>query len=109
MRCQKLGITHLIFADNLFLLSGAICESLTILKHVLDDFGAQSGLGFNILKHNMFVTRVDDTLKADLTQCIGMEIKDLPIRYLGVLSISTRLRVRDSDDIKRKIFAKIQY
>lgn len=94
-KCQQLGITHLIFADDLFLLCGANYESVRLLRAALDNFGDQSGLRPNLQKSNMFISSVSEDLKNDLVQCSGMAVKELPVKYLGVPLISTRLRVRD--------------
>ena len=46
--------------------------------------------------------------KIELVQCIGMGIHNLPVRYLGVPLISTRLKARDCEDIKKKILHRVQ-
>ena len=43
-RCQQLSISHVIFADDLFFLSGTNSETFRILKGALEEFGYQSGL-----------------------------------------------------------------
>lgn len=47
------------------------------------------------MKSHMLVAGVSEEVKADLVRCIGMEVKELPVRYLGVPLISTKLRLRD--------------
>lgn len=42
----------------------------------------------------MFITRVDEDIKIVLNGYIGMEMKEFPVRYLGVPLISTKLRVK---------------
>ena len=37
-----------------------------------------------------------------------METKELPVRYIGLPLISTRLKSRDCEDIKRRIVARVQ-
>lgn len=56
----------------------------------------------------MFVAGVDEELRRELVRCIGINTKELPVRYLGVPLISTRLRSRDCDDIKKRIVARVQ-
>ena len=107
-KCEHLGITHLIFADDLFLLCGANCESLNLIRDALKEFGDISGPRPNLQKSHMFVTGVNEEFKADLVQCIGMESRELPVKYLGVPLISTRLKVRDCEEIKKKILNRVQ-
>ena len=94
--------------DDLFLLCGANCESVRLLRVAFDDFGDQSGLRPNLQKSNMFVSSVSEDLKNDLVQCSGMAVKELPVKYLGVPLISTRLRVRVCEEIKKKMLMRVQ-
>lgn len=107
-KCQQLSITHVIFADDLFLLCGANTASLNVIKNALDEFGSLSGLRPNMQKSHMFVAGVAEEEKADLGRRIGMEVRDLPVRYLGAPLLSTKLRARDCEYIKKKILKRIQ-
>lgn len=44
-KCKELNISHLIFADDLFILSGADANSFQIVKDVLHDFHKVSAKG----------------------------------------------------------------
>ena len=46
--------------------------------------------------------------KGILSANIGMEVKDFPVKYLGVPLISTKLKAEDCKSIKAKILAQIQ-
>lgn len=52
-KCAELGISHLCFADDLFLFSHGDPWSVQILKDSLDEFGAVSGLWPNEEKSNV--------------------------------------------------------
>lgn len=43
-KCEKLGISHLCFADDLFLFSYGDPHFVQILRKALDEFGRASGL-----------------------------------------------------------------
>lgn len=53
-KCHSLQLTHLIFADDLFVLCGAEEGSFTIIAEVLKDFHLFSGLQINMLKSSVF-------------------------------------------------------
>ena len=107
-KCGDLKISNVIFADDLFILCGADNRSLCLVKSVIDGFGNASGLRPNLLKSSMFISGVSADEQAVLSNYMGMEIKELPVKYLGVPLISTRLKVRDCESIKSRILARIQ-
>lgn len=53
-RCRSLDITHLIFADDLFVLCGAEQGSFQVIADSLDDFNHFSGLKPNMGKSSSF-------------------------------------------------------
>lgn len=55
---EKLKISHLCFADDLFLFSHGDPWSVQILKDSLDEFGAASGLWPNAQKSSSFFCKV---------------------------------------------------
>lgn len=91
-KCQSLNITHLIFADDLFVLCDANPESYHLIKKVLADFHLLFGLQPNTNKSSIFFAGIDDHLKQVLR---GSPEGLLPVRYLGVPRISTRLKASD--------------
>ncbi|XP_058189339.1 uncharacterized protein LOC131306925 [Rhododendron vialii] len=89
-KCQALGISHVIFADDLFLLSGAQEGSLQIILSTLREFHGFSG-----------------TTKLSFSVLMGIPEGKLPVKYLGVPLISTRLTSTDCSMLKEKILARI--
>lgn len=73
-KCQELGINHLIFAEDLFITSGADHVSLSLVKAAIEEFGNLSGLKPNLSKSNMFLAGIDLDCKEELSQLMGMEI-----------------------------------
>jgi hypothetical protein len=61
------------------------------MRRVLDDFAGLSGLVTNPEKSHIFLSEVDDELETSLQDLLGFRLDSLPIRYPGVLLISTRL------------------
>ncbi|XP_022869365.1 uncharacterized protein LOC111388792 [Olea europaea var. sylvestris] len=77
-RCEKEKITYLCFADDLM----AFCRAEVAL----------SGLIPNPDKSNLFASGVSSYLKDQLLDVLGYKEGVLPVRYLGVPLISTKLR-----------------
>lgn len=93
-RCAALNISHVAFANDLFVLCGDDIRFLELVKEAICQFGNASGLKPNLQKSSMFITGVDEDMKIVLSDYIGMEMKEFPVRYLRVPLISTKLRVR---------------
>lgn len=57
-KCQPLGISHVVFVVDLFILSSAHSDSLQIIMQTLKDFHGFSGLQPNLLKSAIFFAGV---------------------------------------------------
>lgn len=108
-KCEELKITHLSFADHLFLFSLGDPWSVQILKDALDEFGAASGLWLNHEKSNVFFCKVSGDNKMLIRDILGVSEGFLPVKYLGVPLISTRLWHADCmpliDKVRKRIGA----
>lgn len=66
-----------------------------------------AGLHVNVLKSNIFMASVDDSVGNDILEVSGFQLGELPFRYLGVPLASRKLRASDYsrlvDTIARKI------
>ncbi|XP_038876458.1 uncharacterized protein LOC120068881, partial [Benincasa hispida] len=58
-RCECLGLTHLVFANDLMIFCAAERDSLELMRQVLTEFAKLSGLVANVGKSSMFVTGVE--------------------------------------------------
>ncbi len=101
-KCKSLHITHLIFADDLFVLCGASEGSGLILCL----------LSITFMVSNLICRKVQYSLLglmlAALTTILPIPEGSLPVRYLGVPRLSTRLRAIDCAQLKEKILGRIQ-
>lgn len=86
--CAKPGITHLSFADDLFLFSAADPYSIQILRDSLDEFGRCSGLWPNVEKSNLYFGNVAPGDGSLIQSILEFNVGSLPVRYLGVPLIS---------------------
>ena len=94
-RCKTEKITHLCFADDLFLFSHGDVDSVICLVDVLDEFAALSGLHFNPDKCQIFFSELSMEEKGIILDHTPFPIGNLPIRYLGVPLITRRLTHAD--------------
>nr|GEY31717.1 hypothetical protein [Tanacetum cinerariifolium] len=66
-----------------------------VYKNALDDFGAVSGLLPSMPKSTVFFGNVKDATKDRILKVMSLTVGTLPVRYLGVPSISNRLFSKD--------------
>lgn len=107
-RCRSFVITPLIFADDLFVLYGAEQNTFQLIADALDDFYHFSGLQPNMGKSSIFFAGVDEATKVVLRAILPIAEESLPVEYLGVPLISTRLKAIDCAQLKEEIFGRIQ-
>lgn len=62
------------------------------MKITLEEFGELSGMCPNPQKRSLFIAGTDASVAADISSLMQMEVKHLPVKYLGVPLISSRLR-----------------
>ena len=108
-RCERMQISHVCFADDLFILSRADVASVGVIKRTLEEFGELSGLCPNPQKSSLFIAGTDARVAADISSLMQMDVKHLPVRYLGVPLIFGRLRQVDCEELKAKILKKVQH
>lgn len=106
-KCKKLKLTHLSFADDLMLVCKGDRRSPMKIKTIFDNFSAVSGLKANLAKSSMFLCGVSEDEKQLLQSQLGIPIRKLPVRYLGIPLISTRLTLRDCQPLIEKIKSKL--
>lgn len=106
-RNKGLRLNHLCFADDLMIFCKANVQSTKLIKDVIDDFGRVSGLCINKAKSHIFLAGVEEQGKEAILQLTEYVEGKLPMRYLGLPLISTRLKDSDCkpiiDSIKKKL------
>ncbi|XP_050222523.1 uncharacterized protein LOC126672611 [Mercurialis annua] len=105
--CKKLKINHLMFADDLLLFCHGDIKSILFLANSLNSFKNSSGLSVNPTKSQIFFCNIDSSLKVRICEILGFKEGVLPLRYLGIPLISTRLSKTDCQGIIDKITARI--
>lgn len=106
-KCQALEISHVVFADDLFILSSAHSDSLKCILQTLKNFHSFSGLQPNMLKSTIFLVGLSSSDKQIFTRLMAISEGTLPVKYLGVPLITTRLTLADYSVLKDKILSRI--
>ncbi|KAK3221980.1 hypothetical protein Dsin_009005 [Dipteronia sinensis] len=106
-RCDKIKISHLYFVDDLNMLSHGSLSSARVVKAMLDEFSLLSGLHDNHAKSNIFTSGVSPTINQQLINLFGYMVGSLPIRYLGILIISSRLCLHDCSPLVDRVSGRL--
>ncbi|KAL0367896.1 UNVERIFIED_CONTAM: hypothetical protein Scaly_1008500 [Sesamum calycinum] len=107
-KCEKLKITHLLFADDLMMFSRGDLPSVHILMECLQEFRDVSGLTVNTSKSSIFTAGIENNMLREILARIEFARGEMPVRYLGIPLAAQRLSVRDYsplvDQIANSIF-----
>ncbi|KAL2224851.1 UNVERIFIED_CONTAM: hypothetical protein Sindi_2938900 [Sesamum indicum] len=82
-------------------------ESIRVFKEGLDWFAELSGLRLNVHKSHFIISRSAQELKDMMLEILGFQEGHLPMRYLGLPLISSRLSISDCQSLISKIDARI--
>ncbi|KAL0455709.1 UNVERIFIED_CONTAM: LINE-1 reverse transcriptase [Sesamum latifolium] len=93
-KCRELNILNLSFADDILLFCKAEMQSIQVFKDAISEFASLSGLNVNPNKSQVILSRAVQEV-ASIIDCLGFQQSTLPIKYLGVPLISSRLTIAD--------------
>ncbi|GJV21152.1 uncharacterized protein Tco_1370172 [Tanacetum coccineum] len=93
--CKEQRIVNLCFANDIFLFTRGNPNSFRVIMDVLEEFKNVSGLVPSIPKSTALFCNVLNALKANILSSMPFAEGTLPVRYLGVPLISSRLLYRD--------------
>nr|GEV67078.1 hypothetical protein [Tanacetum cinerariifolium] len=94
-QCEELNIINLCFADDLFLFSRGDLDSVKVIMESLDEFKLVSGLVPSIPKSTVYFCNVASHVKLAILNIMPFAEGILPVQYLGVPLISSRLLNQD--------------
>ncbi|GJZ30686.1 hypothetical protein Tco_0575733 [Tanacetum coccineum] len=106
--CSKMELVNLCFADDLFLFAYGDVGSASIIKEALDEFKNASGLVPSLPKSTAYFCNVLNHVKLSILQILPFEEGKLPVKYLGVPLVSSRLMIRDCNELVDKVQIRIQ-
>lgn len=104
---KEASITYLIFADDVFLFCNGEIGSAKALMEGLKIFSRASGLIPNVNKSQCFFGNVQEGSRNSILALSGFQEGNLPIKYLGLPLLSTKLTVRDCCSLFLKLRARI--
>ncbi|GKC22787.1 putative reverse transcriptase domain, reverse transcriptase zinc-binding domain protein [Tanacetum coccineum] len=98
--CDKLDIINLCFADDLFLFAHG---DANVIMGALDEFKLVSGLTPSLPKSTAYFCNVLNHTKLSILHILPFEEGRLPVKYLGVPLISSRLIYRDCKELIERV------
>ncbi|XP_058202871.1 uncharacterized protein LOC131317329 [Rhododendron vialii] len=107
-KCAAINLSHLIFADDMFILCRANDHTFQSIHRHLQEFFSLSGLQPNLNKSACFFAGIEDNQKSALKAVLNIPEASFPVTYLGVPLISTKLRYADCLFLKEQILRRIQ-
>nr|GEU72208.1 hypothetical protein [Tanacetum cinerariifolium] len=104
--CSEMELINLCFADDLFLFAHGDANSAKIIMEALDEFKLASGLTPSIPKSKAYFCNVLNHTKLAILQVMPFEEGRLPVKYLGVPLVSSRLVYNDCKELIDKVVAR---
>ncbi|KAL0444840.1 UNVERIFIED_CONTAM: putative ribonuclease H protein [Sesamum latifolium] len=101
--CKKVNLLSLYFADDLILFCKADERSVMLFCESLETFAQWSGLEANVNKSQLIVSKAALDIKPRLLTVLGFQEGVLPMRYLGLPLISSRLKAADCSPLLAKV------
>ena len=105
--CHKQKIINVCFADDLILFSRGDLHSARVIMEALDEFKLVSGLVPSVPKSTAFFCNVPNHVKMSILHIMPFEAGSLPIKYLGIPLISSRLLYKDCKILVERVQNRI--
>ncbi|GJY25397.1 putative RNA-directed DNA polymerase, eukaryota, reverse transcriptase zinc-binding domain protein [Tanacetum coccineum] len=93
--CEELQLINVCFADDLFIFARGDVDSARVIRDSLEEFTRVSGLVPSLPKSTAFFCNVANHVKLSILNTMPFSEGKLPVIYLGVPLIPTRLFNRD--------------
>ncbi|GJW72050.1 hypothetical protein Tco_0128967 [Tanacetum coccineum] len=93
--CSKMDLINLCFADDLFLFAHGDMDYARVIMEALDEFKLALGLTPSIPKSTAYFCNVLNYIKISILHIMPFEEGRLPVKYLGVPLVSSRLLYQD--------------
>ncbi|GJV05010.1 hypothetical protein Tco_1338579 [Tanacetum coccineum] len=105
--CSRMELINLCFADDLFLFAHGDTDSVRVIKEALVEFKEASGLVSSLPKSKAYFCNVINFTKLAILQILTFEEGCLPVKYLGVPLVTSRLVFRDCKELIEKVQARV--
>ena len=107
-RCDQPKIVNLCFADDLMIFCKGDVFTVRSIKLGLEEFKSLSGLSPSPAKSHIFFSGCDNELRDEILGVCQFSEGKLPVRYLGVPLVSTKLKASDCDQLVDRITKRIK-
>ncbi|GKB57204.1 putative reverse transcriptase domain, reverse transcriptase zinc-binding domain protein, partial [Tanacetum coccineum] len=101
--CSKMDLINLCFADDLFLFAHGDMDYARVIMEALDEFKLALGLTPSIPKSTAYFCNVLNYIKISILHIMPFEEGRLPVKYLGVPLVSSRLLYQDCNELIEKV------
>lgn len=108
-KCEKMGITHLTFADDVLLFCRGDSKSVDMMLDTVQNFSDATGLVINLTKCKIFFGGIDDETKGVIKRTTNFKEGHFPIRYLGVPLTSKKLTITHYLPLVEKIVCRTRH
>ncbi|GJU60287.1 putative reverse transcriptase domain, reverse transcriptase zinc-binding domain protein [Tanacetum coccineum] len=105
--CSEMELINLCFADDLFLFAHGDVHSAKIIMDSLEEFKLVSGLVPSLPKSTAYFCNVLNHTKLAILQVMPFEEDRLPVKYLGVPLVPSRLIYKDCKELIEKVEARV--
>lgn len=105
-RCSNTKLINLCFADDLMIFSKGDLVSVKHIHASLLEFEALSGLSPSPGKSSAFFSGVDHSTREGILAVLGFKEGFLPVKYLGVPLLSTKLKHQDCKNMVARITSR---
>ncbi|XP_021855317.1 uncharacterized protein [Spinacia oleracea] len=106
---KNISLSHIFYADDVFLFGTANVENLDVMMDVLNNFGNASGLRINLAKSSLiFPSNMNHILRTDLSSKYNLKTSSSFGKYLGVQISSNRLKLSNYSDLLQKTTDRIR-
>ena len=106
--CKRMGLTHLLFADDLLIFSKADPDTIQSIMQALEEFKNATGLQVNMSKSQIVLGGCSRNLQEKCMKITGFKDSCFPIRYLGVPITACRLTKAECTELIEKIEARVR-
>ncbi|GJV16391.1 putative reverse transcriptase domain-containing protein [Tanacetum coccineum] len=100
-------LINLCFVDDLFLFAHGDANSTQIIMESLDEFKNVSGLVLSLPKSTAYFCNVLNYIKYAILQIMPFEEGRLPVKYLGVSLVSSRLVFKDCKELIERVESRL--
>lgn len=106
-RTKDCQLTHLFFADDVLIFCHGSYQSVAIIHSCIHSFSLYSGLIPNVQKSHCFLANTDSSTTTRILSLLGFPLGQLPIKFLGVPLISTKLTYTDCKPLIHRLTSRV--